>query len=118
MYDGSRGFSIKTYSRVGRSCMRKSLTWLGIAFVALIVAPLLVLIAINLPDEDLAPEAAAYGEPRAPSVPEAETGRYASLALTASAGADAMAYAGAWIAEARSAAREDRPEKPPATQRA
>jgi len=98
--------------------VRKALTWLGIALAVLVAAPLLVLIAINLPDEDLAPEAAAYGEPRAPSVPEAENGHYALLALNASDGADAMAYARAWIAEARSAAREDRPEKPPATQRA
>jgi len=97
--------------------MRKSLTWLGIAFVALIVAPLLVLIAINLPDEDLAPEAAAYGVPRAPSVPEAENGHYALLALNASDAADAMAYARAWVAEARSAARENRAESFPATRR-
>ncbi len=98
--------------------MRKALTRLGIALAVLLAAPLLLVIAINLPDEDLAPEAAAYGTPRAPSVPEAENGHYALLALNASDGADAMAYARAWIAEARSAAREDRAEKLPATRRA
>jgi hypothetical protein len=98
--------------------MRKALIWLGIAFAALVAVPLLVLIAINLPDEDLAPEAAAYGVPGAPSVPEAENGHYALLALNASDGEDAMAYARAWVDEARSAAREDRAEKLPATRRA
>ena len=111
MYDGRKDFGIKTYGFV----MKKTLWWLGIAFVALVAAPLLVLIAINLPDEDLTPEAAAYAAPRAPSVPEAENGHYALLALNASDGADAMAYARAWVAEARSAARERRNRSPSAS---
>ena len=98
--------------------MRKALIWVGIALGALVLAPLLVVVMINLPDEDLAPEVAAYGVPRAPSVPEAENGHYALLALNASDGEDAMDYARAWVAEARSAARENRAEKLPVTRRA
>lgn len=98
--------------------MKSILKWTGIALVALVAAPLLIVIAINIPDEELRREAAAYGEPRAPAVPDAENGYFAMLAINASDGADGMAYARAWLAEARGAARGKRAERFPATQRA
>lgn len=91
--------------------MKKALKWIGIAILLLVVLPLMVVIAINAFDEQLDPKMAGYGEPRAPGVPDAENGYYAMLALGADDGADGMAYAKAWVAEARAAAQDNRLEK-------
>jgi hypothetical protein len=88
--------------------------------VALVALPLGAWIAVNAFDEELMPEAAQYGEPRPPGVPEADNGYYALLALAAGDGEDGMAYAQAWLAEARVAAAENRLERrtvPKRTQR-
>lgn len=91
--------------------MKKALKWLGIIFLLLVVLPLAVVIVINLFDDKLDPALAAYGEPRAVTVPEAENGYHAVLAMGAGDGADGHAYAKAWVAEARAAAKENRLEK-------
>jgi hypothetical protein len=90
------------------------LKWVAIAVVAVFLA----FVAINLLDEDLDPQAAAYGKPRAAKVPDAENGYYAMLAMDASDGADGAAYAKAWLDEARAAARDGRRPKPPAREQA
>ncbi len=94
------------------------LKWTVIVLLALVGLPLAAILAINAFDESLTPEAARYGEPRAPSVPDMENGYYALLALAAGDGEDGMAYAKAWVAEARAAAKENRPEKPLGAKRA
>jgi hypothetical protein len=81
-----------------------------IGLLVLAGVPLAALIAINAFDESLTPEAARYGEPRPPAVPEPENGYYALLAIAAGDGEDGAAYAKAWVAEARSAAQENRME--------
>ena len=86
------------------SRLKVFLKWLGMTFVVVVVG----FIAINLFDERLDPKAAAYGKPRPSAVPEAENGYLYLLALDAPPGADGMAYAGAWLDEARAAARERR----------
>lgn len=91
--------------------MKKVLKWIGIAILLLVVLPLVAVIAINAFDEKLDPKIASYGEPRAPGVPDGENGYYAMLALGADDGADGMAYAKAWVAEARAAAKENRMER-------
>lgn len=91
--------------------MKKVLKWISLVVLVLVVLPLVVVIVINAFDDKLDPAVAAYGEPRAVTVPEAENGYYAMLAMSASDGADGMAHAKAWIAEARAAAKENRVEK-------
>ena len=89
-----------------------------ITLTLLIVLPIVVLIVYYQFDEKLDPKAAAWGEPRATTIPEAENGYYALIAMGAGDGADAPAYAREWIAEARAAAKENRPERRPKVQRA
>lgn len=84
--------------------MKVFLKWTGVSIVAVVLA----FIAINLFDEGLAPQAATYGKPRTPKVPDPENGYFALLAMDASDGADGMAYARAWLDEARAAARDGR----------
>ncbi len=98
--------------------MKKALKWLGIFVLLLVVLPAVVVIAINAFDEKLDPAFATYGEPRATTIPEAENGYYALLALNAGDGADGAAYAKAWVAEARAAAKENRTEKQATPKRA
>ena len=86
--------------------------------LGIIVLPIAVLVLVNLLDEDLDPRAAAYGAPRAASVPEAENAYYAMLAMNASDGADGIAYARAWLNEVKAAASENRKEKLPESPRA
>ena len=74
--------------------------------------------AINAFDEPLDAKAAAMGEPRPSSVPEAQNGYLALIAMGADDGADSAAYAQAWLAEARAAAKENRAEKLIAVKRA
>jgi hypothetical protein len=96
----------------------RALKWILVALPVLVVLPLAAWIAVNAFDENLMPEAARYGEPRAPGVPDAENGYYALLALAAGDGEDGMAYAKAWLAEARAAAKDNRLERRPAAKRA
>jgi hypothetical protein len=98
--------------------MKKVLKWIAITLAAVVLLPLLLLVAINLFDEDLDPKAAAYGETRAASVPAAENAYVALIALNASDGADSVAYARAWLAEVKAAAAEKRKEKLPESKRA
>jgi len=98
--------------------MKKFLKWTAIVLAVLVVAPLAVVIAINAFDESLTPQAASYGEPRSPTVPGDGNGYYALLALSAPDGADGLAYARAWVDEARAAAGANRAEKRPAEKRA
>ena len=85
--------------------------WIAIAVLVLIVLPLAVLLGVNAFDETLTTRAASYGEPRSPSVPGAENGYFALLALGAPDGADGILYARAWLDEARAAALANRVEK-------
>lgn len=94
--------------------MKKML--LGLAL--LVALPLIAIVAYNQIDEQLDPKAAAWGEPRAATVPETDNGYYALIALGAPDGSDGMAYARAWVAEARVAAKENRNEHHAAVQRA
>lgn len=96
----------------------RALKWMLIGALVLGGVPLAALIAINAFDESLTPEAARYGEPRPPAVPDAENGYYALLAIGAGDGEDGAAYAKAWVAEARSAAKENRMELRPEVRRA
>jgi hypothetical protein len=91
--------------------VKKALKWFSLLVLALVGLPLAAVIAINVVDETLDPKAAALGEPRATVVPEAENGYLALLAMGAADGADGMAYARQWLAEARAAAKENRAEK-------
>lgn len=91
--------------------MKKALKWAGMAMLLLVVLPLVAVIAINAIDETLDPQAASVGAPRAPAVPDADNGYFALLAMGADDGADGAAYAASWLAEARAAAKEKRPEK-------
>jgi hypothetical protein len=91
--------------------MKKALKWIGISLLLVVALPLVAVIAVNAFDEQLDSKMASYGEPRAPGVSDAENGYYAMLALGADDGADGMAYANAWVAEARTAAKENRMEK-------
>ncbi len=91
--------------------MKKLLKWLGLAILVLVVLPLLVWIVWNAFDDKLDPKAAAYGAVRAAAVPDAENGHFAVIGMSAPDGADAIDYGKAWVAEARAAARENRPEK-------
>jgi hypothetical protein len=84
--------------------LKTVLKWTGISIVAVFLA----FVAINLFDESLDPRAAAYGKPRPPKIPDAENGYLALLAMDAPEGADGMAYARAWLDEARAAAHEVR----------
>ncbi len=98
--------------------MKKVLKWIALLVLVLVVIPLAVVLAINAVDETLDPKAAALGEPRASTLPEADNGYFALLAMGAADGADAAAYAKAWLAEARAAAKENRAEKRPEVKRA
>ena len=89
---------------------KKILRALGLLLLLSLVA-LIVVVAINQFDETLDPQAAAWGEPRPATVPEAENGYYALLGLGAPLDADPAAFARAWMAEARAAAKENRMEK-------
>ena len=74
----------------------KALKWVAVVLIALFVLPLALLFAVNAFDASLTPEAARYGETRAPGVPDAENGYYALLAvfsLWASLGPGAGLYA-------------------------
>jgi hypothetical protein len=95
------------------STLKVFLKWLGISIAVVVLA----VVAINLFDESLDPKAAAYGEARPASVPDAENGYLLLLALDAPQGMDGTAYARAWLDEARAAAREKRPPvRPPREQ--
>lgn len=98
--------------------MTRVLKWIAITLAVLVVLPLVLLIIINLFDEDLDPRAAAYGEPLAATVPEAENAYFALIALSAPDGADGLAYARAWQNEVKAAALEKRKEKLPESKRA
>jgi len=98
--------------------MARALKWIAITLAVVVVVPLVLLIIINLFDEDLDPRAAAYGEPRAATIPEAENAYFAMIALNASDGADGIAYARAWHKEVKTAAQEKRKEKLPESKRA
>lgn len=91
--------------------MKKSLKWLGIALLVLVVLPLAVWIGWNAIDEKLDPKAAAFGAVRAPAVPDDENAHFPVIGMSAPDGADAVEYGKAWVAEARAAARENRGEK-------
>ena len=93
---------------------KKLLRW-SLALILLLAG---AVIAINAIDEPLDAQAAAMGEPRAASVPAAQNGYLAVIAMAAGDGADGEAYAFAWLAEARAAARENRAEKKPEATRA
>ncbi len=86
--------------------------------IAIVVIPIAVLILINFFDEDLDPKAAAYGAPRAASVPDAENAYFAMIAMNAADGADGIAYARAWHNEVKAAANENRKENLPEPTRA
>jgi len=98
--------------------MKKVLKAVAVVVLALIVLPLAVVIGVNAFDETLTSQAARYGEPRSPAVPVDGNGYYALLALGAPDGADGIAYARAWLEEARAAAIANRAEKRPAEKRA
>ena len=98
--------------------MKKVLKWIALLVLVLVVLPVVVVLAINTVDETLDPKPAAAGEPRAPTVPDADNGYFALLAMGAADGADGTAYAKAWLAEARAAAKENRSEKRPEVKRA
>ncbi len=98
--------------------MKKALKVVGSALLLLVVFPLAAWIGWNVFDDKLDPRAAAYGAPRAVSVPEAENGYYAAIAMNAPDGADGIEYAKAWVAERRAAAKKNRAEKLPAAKRA
>ncbi len=96
---------------------KKLLRWslLPLALILLLAG---AVIAINAFDEPMNAQAAAMGEPRESRVPVAQNGYLAVIAMGAGDGADGVAYAFAWLAEARAAAHENRAEKKPETKRA
>lgn len=94
--------------------MKAFLKWAQVS----VATVFLTFIAINLFDEDLDPQAATYGKPRPPNVPDSENGYFALLAMDASDGADGMGYAKAWLDEARAAARDGRRSRLPAREQA
>ena len=89
--------------------MKKILRWLLVPLI-LIALLLSVVIGINCFDESLNDNAATMGGPRAAGVAEAQNGYIAVIAMGAGDGSDGMAYAKAWLDEARMAAREHRTE--------
>jgi len=89
--------------------------WFLILFVLL---PIVAFFAINAFDEKFDPKAAAWGEPRTSTVPDAENGYFVLVAMGTPDGGDGQAYARAWLAEARAAANEKRNEKQAAVTRA
>ncbi len=91
---------------------KKLLRWslLPLALILLLAGAVIV---INAFDEPLNAQAAAMGEPHESRVPAAQNGYLAVIAMGVGDGADGMAYARAWLAEARAAARENRTEKKP-----
>ena len=90
----------------------KKILWTVAAIPMLILLFIGAVIANNVFfDETLNAKAAATGEPGASSVPEAQNGYLALIAMGAADGADGPAYARAWLAETRAAARENRAEK-------
>ena len=98
--------------------MKKALKWTGMAILLLVVLPLVVVIAINAFDDTLDARAAAAGEPRAASVPEADNGYIAYLGSMASDGADSIAHGRAQLAEMRAAGRDNREAMPVTVKRA
>ena len=88
--------------------MQKTLKWMGIAALVLVVLPLGVVIAINAFDEKPNPWTASLGVFKPSAVPEAENAYVALIAMAAGDGADGAAYAREWLAEERAAARERR----------
>ena len=98
--------------------MKRVLKGIAVVLAVMVLLPLALLIIINLFDEDLDPKAAAYGEPRAATVPAAENAYFAMIAVSAPDGADGMAYARAWHNEVKAAALEKRKEKLPESKRA
>jgi hypothetical protein len=98
-----------------KAIIMKKIYW---GLTLLIGLPLLAIVAINAFDEKLDPRAAAWGEPRKTAVPEAENAYYALVAMGAPDGGDGPAYARAWLAEARTAAKEKRNETQPVVKRA
>ncbi len=98
--------------------MKKLLKRIVIALLVCAVLPLAAWITFNLFDDTIDPKAAAYGEPRASAVPDAENGYFAAIAMSAPDGVDGMKYASAWVAEARAAAKENRRENRAPVERA
>jgi len=84
--------------------VKNFLKWAGVSIATVFLA----FIAINLFDEGLDPQAAMFGKPRPPKVPDSENGYIALLAMDASDGAVGIAYANTWLDEARAAARDGR----------
>ena len=98
--------------------MKRFLKVAAIAILLLVALPIALILAVNAFDDALTPQAASYGEPRSPTVPSAENGYYALLALGAPDGADGITYARAWLDESRAAAKANRAEKRPDEKRA
>ncbi len=98
--------------------MKHKLRWAIYSLLLLPIAAILALIAINAFDEQLDPNAMAWGAPRPSTAPETGNGYHAFLAIGAPDGGDGIAYARARVAEARAAARENRNEKQAADSRA
>ena len=97
--------------------MKKTVQWaMGVAALAVLLVA--VAVALNATDEPLNAAASTMGEPRAAGVPDVQNGYLAVIGMAAGDGEDGAAYAAAWLAEARAAAREQRPEKPVAVKRA
>lgn len=90
--------------------MKKFLRWYWLLPIGLVFLAAMVLIA-NAIDAPLEVKAAAMGEPRAAGVAEASNAYLAAIGMGADDGADSLAFARAWLAEARAAARDGRPEK-------
>ena len=90
--------------------MKKFLRWYWLVPIVLVFLAAMVLIA-NAIDEVLDAKAAAMGEPREAGVAEADNAYLAAIGMGADDGADSLAFARAWLAEARAAARDGRPEK-------
>ena len=94
--------------------MRRGVKWVGLLLLLAVSAVIL----INQFDEPPDPAAVAASTPRAPRVAAEQNGYLRLLALGADDGADGMAYAKAWLDEARAAANEYRAERKGAVKRA
>ncbi len=90
--------------------MKRFLRWYWLLPIMIVLLAVIVLI-VNAIDAPLDTRAAAMGEPRAASVAEADNAYLAAIGMGADDGADSLAFARAWLAEARAAARDGRPEK-------
>ena len=90
--------------------MKRFLRWFWLLPI-LVVLPAASVLLVNAIDRQLNAGALAMGEPRAASVPLDNNAYLAAIGMGADDGADSLAFANAWLAEARAAARENRPEK-------